>query len=1164
MPQNPKQTNIPYIPAYGEQTNLPSPPPYTPPPSPESPTLGQVDGYGGSVLQDITNKFVPDFVKNYGAPGTSIIHSAVSTLSPVLDILSRPNYAVTRFFDSDADVSKSLLQNLQDAGSEFWDPKLRLSFGDLIKKRNPKFAEENPVATTMLGFLADLTFDPATYLGAGLAKSGLRVGGKTLAVDGLKALEWGQKVTSKARFLASTPADVYEILNVEARQAARTGQTTFSPAGHSILKDAGYFDELNNRTNEIIRQFAGQVTQSDAESIAAKEIYSDLRNANYRGVLDPMTNNEVRETVEQRISRLASLNSNDLKLFEPEGFRLKVGLPFGQQYDIKGTQQLFDKLGLNNLAENISNLAYKIRGAKTLNRTFNKYAEFDTLPQEFTDAFRDIENTFDSLTPQLIRDVRPMGVKVPEDRRKFIQETMYNLDDVSRLQEEQLGRTLTVQEAAQLKTDALNAAKLNPDEFAFVSSMYNGYSKMQELEMRANLLHSNIANYTHREYEVLADPNRVTNVLKPPVTNSGTSTFLGSSQARDYLTISEARAAGNVPEMDALNVYAQRMLKSRQKLAVAQFNDTVRSAFNFQGEYGAQLTNKEFNQLPQVVQNSIKSLGDSVYPSTMNNEIKNIIQVMDAGQSIWKRLAYAIKPSSGSKQGVSNTIQMAMVQNAKAFKAFNPLAAVDAGLGLLFRSKQTTALPDFVQKLFQTEFSEDAVTASRLALSNIMGMERVYDFAKDIKIKNSLGLETSMVEHIDNALSGGVIKGFDASGETLKIKISNALKYNPDSIGSVAGELVRPWAWPSLAEDYGRFMGYMNGIRMGYSHNEAVKLVNKGLFDYSRGLSFIEKNVFKRLIPFYTYQRFAIPMVLQNVITQPGNAVTVEKVVKLMDKLFSGTTLTPAEQDTFGSSFPVDQPRVFKGFDKDGKAGFNVLNNLSPFDVLNIFVHDPRTGEIDYRRSVEKSVLAAMTPYLKVPLELLIPSGEGNGKRGYQFFTDKPITQAGRMGNIDKTIGSVIPDFAKKAMGWENRVDQRSGAVSVYVNPYLAYTMTTMVPGLKSYINVGDEDKTPLERGLEILTGINPVKMDLKAQQQINMLKDRKELTRLKSSIRGAVRKDSQTEYDSDRQDYLNLMQLIQQKRSTVGDVRGQGLQNPLSANGQVPTTNVVQTQIFK
>jgi len=1219
-------------------------------------------------------------------------NTVLSSVAPVLDFLSRGQYASAKFFNSYAYESKGIIESLDLASQELIDPKDRLSFTDIIKKNYKEFSDENPMTTNILGFIGDVALDPTTYLGVGLAKSGIQVGGKTLSNVGLKAIQTGEKVTSKVKFFGKGRANLLDILDAEARQAARTGQDTFSAAGEGILKDAGYFDELTRRVEEITEISGKKVTREQAEQIAKDEIYKDIRKqyfnsddlkqagidplagskvqkVMYHGTSSPtnfdspsgmswftseakfaddyaagahiggaegsqrvfpvrldiknpytvkdrleqiekvndpdfikelrdkgydgiirkdengrivalpfndnqvksvfdkkswaekqiveLSQNEVRERVEQRIMRIADAIP-EFKSFESKGLRLKVGLPFGKSYDIPKTQEFFQAIGVNRLVENIGSLAKMIPGATTTARTFNKYQGFDQLPEEFVDAYRTIENKKDALVEGVIRDVSTLGKGIPHDRLNAIQAAMYKIDDETRIAEETIGRTVSQPEADAIKRKWLDAAKLDPKEMALVSSLYQGYGEMAQLEIRANLLRSNLANYTHREYQVIKDADEMVNLNKP-ANAIGTNTFLGSSQNRKFMTIAEAKAKGNVPEMNAIAVYAQRVLKHRDKMANAQFNDAVRVTFGLtepgkKAKYGEQLAESEFKQLPKVVQSSIKMLGDTVYPTHMNEEVKNVLKVIDTVSRYWRIGATVIKPSFGPKQAVSNTLQAAMVSGVKAFKSFDPRAAMDATLLLFDRGKETKQLPKFLNDLFNKGFGNDATLAQRLALSKITGEERLVDYAKDFKLRSALGTEYTGEEIIKMAREDGVIKGFDATGTEFKRKIDRALLTNTDSIGPVAKELSKWMLWPSHVEDYSRMMLYMNGLRMGYSSKESVKLVNKALFDYGRGLSHMEKSVFRRVLPFYTYSRFAIPFALKTVAAKPGNAATANKVVGLMEKLFEGEPLTPAERDTFGTTYLVEQPRVYKGLDKEGKAGFNVFNSMTPFDVLSIMVSDKK-GNLDIPRTIEKSILGAMTPFLKVPLEQVMNK---------QFFSGRTLESAGKLGELDKEgqITNVLPSFVKEAIGWENRVHPKTGKTSVYVNPYMAHIAGNAVPGLRSFLNLGDGSQSALERTMDLLFGIKSVKVDLKETSQWNTIKDKKEIADLKARIRSAKRKGSENEYEKAHRELKEFMQSLSDKKKLEGEIRGQGMNTP---TGETPTEPALpNTQSFK
>src|SRR5688572_1493953 len=112
----------------------------------------------------------------------------VSTIAPALDFISRPQYASAKFADTMADQSKTIWDAITASISEFVDPKERLSYSDVIRRRAPEFARNNPKATAVLGFIGDVALDPTTYLGVGFARSGLTIGRRTLTEVGKAAL----------------------------------------------------------------------------------------------------------------------------------------------------------------------------------------------------------------------------------------------------------------------------------------------------------------------------------------------------------------------------------------------------------------------------------------------------------------------------------------------------------------------------------------------------------------------------------------------------------------------------------------------------------------------------------------------------------------------------------------------------------------------------------------------------------------------------------------------------------------------------------------------------------------------------------------------------------------------------------------------------------------
>jgi len=122
---------------------------------------------------------------------------------------------------------------------------------------------------------------------------------------------------------------------------------------------------------------------------------------------------------------------------------------------------------------------------------------------------------------------------------------------------------------------------------------------------------------------------------------------------------------------------------------------------------------------------------------------------------------------------------------------------------------------------------------------------------------------------IDLAKSKGVLDtgwyGADIP-QSLKEQ-SKAFTLNPIILNRKVGTMV---------ENNAKLTHFIDRLKMGLSPDDAASSVKKYLFDYS-DLSETEKQLFKRLVPFYTWSRKNIPLQLANIIQQPGKVSILEK-----------------------------------------------------------------------------------------------------------------------------------------------------------------------------------------------------------------------------------------------------------------------------------------------
>lgn len=274
-----------------------------------------------------------------------------------------------------------------------------------------------------------------------------------------------------------------------------------------------------------------------------------------------------------------------------------------------------------------------------------------------------------------------------------------------------------------------------------------------------------------------------------------------------------------------------------------------------------------------------------------------------------------------------------------------------------------------------------------------------------------------------------------------------------------------------------------------------------------------------------TYEKFAVPLALRTAREKPGILVAPYKVYDLVSKLSSGQELSEQERNLL-PDYLIEQPSIFRGFDPNGKAVFNVLGGTTLPEILSLIETD-KDGNINYQKTVENTVLAQLTPFLKVPIELAIGKNFFTGAATGKDATAPSISLGKLPKGINETIETLnanLPDMVKDAIGWETKTD-RNGNTKTYVNGYLAYTVMNYLPALKQFIRPLDTDKSNLEAAMELILGTNIQKIDLKEQSQIQLIKYKQEINSIKSGLRKSIREQNKSkveDYQEQLRDLLN------------------------------------------
>ena len=157
----------------------------------------------------------------------------------------------------------------------------------------------------------------------------------------------------------------------------------------------------------------------------------------------------------------------------------------------------------------------------------------------------------------------------------------------------------------------------------------------------------------------------------------------------------------------------------------------------------------------------------------------------------------------------------------------------------------------------------------------------------------------------------------------------------------------------SNIENIQRVNIFLSFVDQGKSFEEAAEGVNKFLFDYG-DLTDVEKNIFKRVIPFYTFMRKNIPLMLEKMfIEQPNTFNTLNKAItnieKMNDDYIDENYRNPYRQDYIQLPFSI-------GENEYGDVQYGISNQL-PYTQLD--------------RVFDLQKLAGQTsPFIKAPIEL--------------------------------------------------------------------------------------------------------------------------------------------------------------------------------------------------
>ena len=999
-------------------------------------------------------------------------------------------------------------------------PRERQTYADVIKMGAPEFAKEHPLLTEQLGMVGDISHDPLTYLSwdgtAGLKS--IDVAGEKLAMSPL-----GEQLMK----------DSVRIISQDKALALAT----------KVAKDAGdgiklgeIADTTAKRAMTFMRHFIlseGDVTKASAMS--KKEIGRVIPKA-LRIKFNQRTIQEI-------------LDKGGLKF-------INTTIP-GTEKIIPAFKSLLDTIGHTQLAENIaSTKGYMVAAGlgKWVKRGFSKNAGIQQLEgvdkitkNELVDLFNGIERSSDSLkydvaaqSLQTFHDViQEAGhPKVAEESINKIGEVWAKVQNSTRISEVKkyklsLGSADPADKLLSWEIDQGSILKhfideigLSAKEQGAVSSMYKMFGERNTIEFANGLMKQSLINDHPVVLKTIQDLDKLDRYRQWKAGQIPASA-IPSMDIKLFDQLQQAELKGYKPEFNAMLLYSQRLLDSKLNVEREIAKEGAAAVLGLE----------KWSQVPKTLQNRMRFIESPNYSMLGNGWLRTAARVWDKLNTPWKKLATVANPYFGIKQISSNAFQEAAIQNlSKATGTMIPSA--HEALVLMLHDSGTIRDSELLAKL-----------ALRPDLAASVGAKDLLFEGKDI-----FGIPYNGKQLLADSRKFGIMRDMNISTIDFERNLKdilqtelNILTRSPkeQAIKTLMGGALKYVNYPTHVENFFRMQGFISFIKQGYRPEEAAKLVEKAFFDYNHGLAAFERQVIRRIIPFYSYQRFVAPLIGNMLVHEPGKLQNTRRIVDTFldsyGKLTGGKDLNPSERyiTSKEADYLLEGNAQFMGYTPEMRYKFKTFRNLSFLDSFDALETNDY-GDVDFNRTMRNATLLSTSPFIKVPIELVANHdyfkdefiyGKEGGKRykdviqkgiegtrpgrkylGKDFQGDKILYNmaaylagAGMLPGVPEGAVSaiaarattqgvgaaakaILPDssinWLKATIGYEEDTNPRTGEKTAFISPLAMYLASNTYPGFQRAVKLESSDWTPKDYLEEVFLGVGHTTKDLGAAKK--------------------------------------------------------------------------------
>lgn len=286
------------------------------------------------------------------------------------------------------------------------------------------------------------------------------------------------------------------------------------------------------------------------------------------------------------------------------------------------------------------------------------------------------------------------------------------------------------------------------------------------------------------------------------------------------------------------------------------------------------------------------------------------------------------------------------------------------------------------------QFTGDLEALTRLA--GPRGLPDNTGHAFTVTLKDGRQVEVTNAQAFQHANQDGLLPSYRISEDVLQDRAAGGQMTFPDRVAKrvqdnkiiqAAGKFSESYSHHFRLAQYSKMMADPKFTKrfssVEQASNEAVKIAQKWHPDV-RGLAPAEAKVMRRLMPFYTWFRQAMPIVFNSMLLRPGQTMEIPKAF-YNTQIAMGLEPKSMEQ-------PFDPSKLYPSFIQSHLTGNLSAPGILGLNDFSANIGSPIEGAADvFNGNIPTNLIGMLNPLLKAPIELSSQTKLGNG----QYIPDK-------------------------------------------------------------------------------------------------------------------------------------------------------------------------------